>query len=87
MIFYLSFSFLQVSPNHKLVAYSEDTKGDEIFTVHVIDAETGKPVGKPLAGVTYGLEWAGDEALMYITMDSTLRPDKVCFQVPSLSVL
>lgn len=68
---------LRVSPNHKLVAYSEDTKGDEIFTVHVIDAETGKPVGKPLVGVTYGLEWAGDEALMYITMDSTLRPDKV----------
>uniref|UniRef100_A0A175YQ07 Prolyl endopeptidase n=1 Tax=Daucus carota subsp. sativus TaxID=79200 RepID=A0A175YQ07_DAUCS len=67
---------LRVSPNHKLVAYSEDTKGDEIFTVHVIDAETGEPVGKPIVGVTYGLEWAGDEALMYITMDSTLRPDK-----------
>lgn len=73
----LFFFCLQVSPNHKLVAYAEDTKGDEIFTVHIIDAETGAPVGNPLVGVTYGLEWAGDEALIYITMDNTFRSDKV----------
>lgn len=74
---FLAISFFQVSPNNKLVAYAEDTKGDEIYTVYVIDAETRTPVGKPLQNVTSYLEWAGDSSLMYITMDEILRPDKV----------
>ena len=68
----------QVSPNNKLVAYAEDTKGNEIYTIYVIDAESGTPVGKPIVGaLTSYLEWAGDDALMYVTMDAILRPDKV----------
>ncbi|KAJ4709952.1 Prolyl oligopeptidase family protein [Melia azedarach] len=74
---YYHIGAFQVSPNGKLVAYAEDTKGDEIYTVHVIDVETGAPVGKPLVGVTGYVEWAGDETLVYITMDKILRPDKV----------
>ncbi|MBA0726806.1 hypothetical protein Golax_002607, partial [Gossypium laxum] len=66
----------KVSPNHKMVAYAEDTKGDEIYTVYVIDAETQAPIGKPLVGVTSNLQWAGNDALVYITMDEILRPDK-----------
>lgn len=73
----LSLHHVQISPNNKLVAYAEDTKGDEIYTVYVIDAESGAPVGKPLHGITGSLEWAGDESLVYITMDEILRPDKV----------
>lgn len=76
-IFVPNFISFQVSPNHKLVAYAEDTKGDEIYTVYVIDAETQAPIGEPLLGVTSYLEWAGDDALVYITMDEILRPDKV----------
>ena len=67
----------KVSPNNKLVAYTEDTKGDEIYTAYVIDAQTGAPVGNPLLGLTSYLEWAGDDSLVYITMDEILRPDKV----------
>lgn len=63
------------------MAYAEDTKGDEIYTVYVIDAESGAVVDKSLVGVTSNIEWAGDEALVYITMDATLRPDKVCICV------
>ncbi|KAI4339320.1 hypothetical protein MLD38_024277 [Melastoma candidum] len=74
---FYSIGNLEVSPNNKLVAYAEDTKGDEIYTVYVIDAETGAPVGTPLKNVTGSLEWAGNEALVYTTMDETLRPDKV----------
>ncbi|KAI3474334.1 hypothetical protein Pfo_029157 [Paulownia fortunei] len=67
------------APNNTLVAYAEDTKGDEIYTVYVIDAESRKPTGKPLVGVTAELEWAGDDALVYTTRDEILRPDKVWF--------
>lgn len=73
----LLFSHLQVSPNHELVAYAEDTKGDEIYTVYVIDAESCAPIGKPLVGVTSDIEWAGNDALVYLTRDEILRPDKV----------
>ncbi|XP_008221098.1 PREDICTED: protease 2-like [Prunus mume] len=73
---YYSIGAFKVSPNNKLVAYTEDTKGNEIYTIHVIDAETGAPVGLPLVNATSYLAWAGDEALVYITMDETLRPDK-----------
>ncbi|XP_004231723.2 uncharacterized protein [Solanum lycopersicum] len=75
---YYSIGAFKVSPNNKLVAYAEDTKGDEIYTVYIIDAESGMLVGKPLVGsITSYLEWAGDEALVYVTMDDILRPDKV----------
>lgn len=60
-----------------MAAYAEDTKGNEIYTVYVIDAETGTPVGKPIICATSYLEWVGNEALVYVTMDETLRPDKV----------
>ena len=60
-----------------MVAYAEDTKGDEKYTVSVIDAETQAPVGEPLVAVTSCLEWSGDDTLVYITMNEILRPDKV----------
>lgn len=76
-MFYCDFAF-QVSPNNKLIAYAEDTKGNEIYTIHIIDAEVGTPVGKPIEGaLTSYFEWAGDDALVYVTMDKILRPDKV----------
>lgn len=47
------------------------------YILYVIDAETQATIGEPLVGVTSYLEWAGDNAFVYITMDEILRPDKV----------
>ena len=47
-----------------MVAYAEDTKGDEIYTIYVIDVETQATIGEPLVGVTSYLEWAGDNAFV-----------------------
>ncbi|VAI82000.1 unnamed protein product [Triticum turgidum subsp. durum] len=74
---YYSIGAFKVSPSGKLVAYAEDTKGDEIYTVFVVDAETGQYVGQPLKAITSDIEWTGDDNLVYITMDNILRPDKV----------
>ncbi|KAM0883174.1 hypothetical protein ACQ4PT_031802 [Festuca glaucescens] len=74
---YYSIGAFEVGPSGKLVAYAEDTKGDEIYTVFVIDAESGQYVGQPLQGITSDIEWAGDDSLVYVTMDSIHRPDKV----------
>ncbi|GAB2275323.1 hypothetical protein Dimus_010088 [Dionaea muscipula] len=74
---YYCVSSFHVSPDNKLVAYAEDIKGNEIYTVHIIDAESGDLVEKPLVGVTSYFEWVGNTALLYITMDEILREDKV----------
>ncbi|KAL2226621.1 UNVERIFIED_CONTAM: Protease 2 [Sesamum indicum] len=74
---FYSIGAFKVSPNNRLVAYAEDTKGDEIYTIYVIDADSQTPVGEHLVGVTSDLEWAGDDALVYTTRDEILRPDKV----------
>ncbi|XP_051117575.1 uncharacterized protein LOC127242180 [Andrographis paniculata] len=74
---FYSVDAFEVSPNHKLVAYAEDTKGDETYTGYIIDAESGELVEKPLVRITPGIEWVGDDALAYITRDEILRPDKV----------
>ncbi|XP_058774881.1 uncharacterized protein LOC131649151 [Vicia villosa] len=78
---YYSIGSFKVSPNSKLVAYAEDTKGDEIYTVYVMDIETQATIGEPLVNVTSNLEWAGDGALVYITMDNILRPYKAWLHV------
>ncbi|GJN39425.1 hypothetical protein PR202_gb28543 [Eleusine coracana subsp. coracana] len=75
---YYSIGAFKASPNNKLIAYAQDTKGDEIYTVYVIDADSGEYVGQPLKGITSDIEWAVDDHLVYITMDNILRPDKVC---------
>ncbi|GFQ03176.1 protease 2 [Phtheirospermum japonicum] len=74
---FYSIGAFKVSPNNELVAYAEDTKGDEIYTIYVIDAESQTPVGEPLVAVTSDFAWAGDNALVYTTRDEILRPDKV----------
>jgi protease II len=40
-----------VSPNHKMIAYAEDTKGDKIYNVYVIDAQNGELISSPLMGI------------------------------------
>ncbi|KAH9290387.1 hypothetical protein KI387_034504, partial [Taxus chinensis] len=74
---YYNIGAFKMSPNDKLIAYAEDTKGDEIYTVYVIDAETKEFIGKPLKGITDCLEWADNETFVYITMDDIHRPYKV----------
>ncbi|XP_013591614.1 PREDICTED: dipeptidyl aminopeptidase BI-like isoform X2 [Brassica oleracea var. oleracea] len=56
---YYSIGAFKASPDHKLVAYAEDTKGVEIYTVNVIDSEALKSLGEPLKGRTCYLQWAG----------------------------
>ncbi|CAN7083263.1 unnamed protein product [Brassica oleracea var. botrytis] len=56
---YYSIGAFKASPDHKLVAYAEDTKGVEIYTVNVTDSEALKSLGEPLKGLTCYLQWAG----------------------------
>jgi oligopeptidase B len=66
------------SPDHKLLAYSVDTVGDEVFSVSIKNLETGEVSADEIRNASYSLEWAADNAtLFYTVLDSAKRPYKV----------
>jgi oligopeptidase B len=66
------------SPDHALMAYAVDTKGSEYFTVHVIEAETGKLVDSHIVDSNGDFEWAADSrSLLYVWLDEEHRPRRL----------
>jgi oligopeptidase B len=63
------------SPDHRLLAYSVDTTGAEIYTIYFKDLRNGRVLPETIAGAYEDLEWAGDtRTIYYSTMDPALRP-------------
>lgn len=75
---YFQIGVFAPSPNHKLLAYSVDFSGDEVFTVVVKDLESSKMLPVEIPNTSYSLEWAEDDAtLFYTVLDEAKRPFKV----------
>lgn len=69
---------VSVSPDHRFLAYTEDTEGGERFTLRVLDLETGERGPERIENVSGGLEWAEDgQHLLYVVLDPTRRPYRV----------
>jgi oligopeptidase B len=66
------------SPNHKLLAYSVDFEGNEMYTIRVKDLETGEGLADEIPNTSYSLEWAHDNATFFYTvLDDALRPFQI----------
>ncbi len=66
------------SPSHRLLAYSLDLEGDEMYTIRVKDLDTGEVLADEIPKTSYTLEWAEDNATFFYTvLDEALRPYKV----------
>ena len=66
------------SPDHRLLAYSVDFEGNEMFTVRVKNLDTGELLPDEIPNTSYTLEWAADNATFFYTvLDEALRPYKV----------
>jgi oligopeptidase B len=75
---YLDLGVCQVSPNGRLLAYSVDHHGKEVFTLRVRDLASGEDLPDELFGTMYGLAWAADSnSFFYTTVDESWRPDQV----------
>lgn len=75
---YCRIGVFRVSPNHRLLAYSVDDTGDEVYTVYIRDLQTGDLRTDAVPNTNYSVEWANDnETLFYTILDETLRPFKV----------
>jgi len=75
---YFQLGVFAPSPDHKLLAYSIDTEGDEDFTVFFKDLSTGELLSDRIANTYYSLEWASDNCtVFYNVLDAARRPHKV----------
>ena len=59
-----------MSPNGRLLAYTQDTTGSEWYTVHVKDLRTGRLLPDAIDSVSYGLEWAADNRTLFFLRDN-----------------
>ncbi|MBI2688007.1 MAG: S9 family peptidase [Acidobacteria bacterium] len=67
-----------VSPTHKLLAYSIDFDGDEVYTTYFKDLKTGEILPDRIPNVYYGVAWGNDDqTLFYTTLDASKRPYRV----------
>ena len=74
---FLKLSILQVTPDHRILAYSLDTDGSANNTFYFKDLETGEVLPDQLTNTeSYGsLVWAADSrTVFYLQMDQTHRP-------------
>lgn len=65
---YTEIGNFQVSPDQRLLAYSLDTAGDEIYTLYVKDLVTGALLSERIPNTYYGLEWGNDNRTIFYTV-------------------
>jgi oligopeptidase B len=71
---YFDLACLAISPNHRLCAYAFDVDGDEIYSVCILDLDSGELLVDRLEGCGRSLAWADDRTLFYARLDDSLRP-------------
>jgi oligopeptidase B len=76
---YFRLGALEVSPDHRLLAWSADTSGAEAFTLRIKDLTTGQDLGERIDNVSPAAAWANDNAtLFYVVLDAARRPCRLC---------
>ncbi|WP_229022939.1 S9 family peptidase [Actinomarinicola tropica] len=72
---YFALGAFDVSPDHRLLAYSTDHDGSERYTLRIRDLEGGADLPDEIPEVTYGTAWSDDgSVLLYVKADAAQRP-------------
>jgi len=75
---FLSLGAFNISPDHRLLAYSLDTSGEEIYRLYVKDLATGTVTELPFDDCDGSMTWANDsQTLFFGELDDTHRPHKL----------
>jgi oligopeptidase B len=75
---YVGLGVREVSPDGRLLAYSVDFTGDEMFQLRIRDLATGQDLPDRIERTYYGLGWAADSrSLFYVLTDQAYRPCEV----------
>jgi len=66
------------SPDHRLIAYATDERGNEYFTLRFRDAESGIDLPDAIDATAGSAVWANDSrTVFYVWMDANHRPAKI----------
>ena len=69
---------LEISPDHRWMAYSTDTTGGERYTMRFADLVSGTESPESIEDTTYGAAWADDNAtVFYVRVDEAMRPHQL----------
>nr|MCU0730272.1 S9 family peptidase [Hyphomonas sp.] len=75
---YFAFNDIEVSPDHKYVAYATDIKGSEFYTIRVKNIETGELTSTVIENAYGAFEWSKTgKAIFWVHRDANSRPDAV----------
>jgi oligopeptidase B len=71
---YLGMGMVEVSPDHRWLAYAVDLSGAERYTLRIRDLSTGQDTGEQIVDVSGMVVWANDSrTLWWCELDATLR--------------
>ncbi|MBN1211115.1 MAG: S9 family peptidase [candidate division Zixibacteria bacterium] len=75
---FMNLGVYEVSPNHKLLAFATDDKGNERYDLRIKNLETGELLPDAIDDISTSVEWANDnKTLFYTITDEAWRPYKV----------
>ncbi|KAJ3082947.1 hypothetical protein HDU99_001111 [Rhizoclosmatium hyalinum] len=75
---YMDIGSTAVSPSHNILAYSLDTAGDEFYTVHFKNLETGEMLPGSIENTDGTIVWnKTNDSVYYLTLDEVHRPYKL----------
>jgi oligopeptidase B len=75
---YFEFGLTLVSPDERLLAYSTDLTGDEVYVLRFRDLDAGADLPDVLARTYYGGAWSADSTTFFYTVhDEAYRPYQV----------
>jgi oligopeptidase B len=75
---YFAVGNFALTKDGRLLAWSSDTSGDEVYTMRFRDLATGEDLADEIPGTYYGSAWAGDNVtLFYVRPDTAKRPHQL----------
>jgi oligopeptidase B len=75
---YFDLGSFEVSTDHKLVAFSTDYNGSEVYMMQIKDLSSGAVLPERIQNTSGNVQWANDnKTLFYTTLDAAKRPDKL----------
>jgi oligopeptidase B len=75
---YFALGVLDVSPDHRVLAWADDLDGSERHTLRFRDLERGEVLPDVVTNVSHGSAWAADNrTFFYVRPDEAMRPFQV----------
>ncbi len=75
---YHELGVFETSPDHSLLAFSEDMDGSEVFTLRIKNLDTGEYYPEVIPNTDWPAAWSADSrTLYYCTLDDNNRADRL----------